>query len=411
MKNRIFAATLALAVLLTSSGCQVKHVQDVTVPDETLVPEKTISTLRVRYCDETYTKYLEYCKENYEKEHDNVEVILELADSESYINNINDDSQDTNRVPDVYITDNSNLGTLYLAGLAAKNKSDKFVTDNYCDTALNACSYNGSLIAYPLGYETCFMVYNADYLKEDDVKNFASLEAYADEADFTSESDASIETIFRGDLNEMFMNYGYIGNGIDVGGIYGEDTTKLSINNDTTVKCAREYVALIDYFSLSTDYSYYSIVKKFCSGNILSAIVRTSSIPSIAKSNINYKFAKFPDYSDDIKTTPLSITSAIVVNPYSVSSDAQNFAEYASYGNADELYNYTGIPSAMKNASYDNEKISDVYDSYTKSMPKNKAQYGEQVYPLLEIAMHNIAAGEDSSSELQSVEDYMKKQF
>jgi hypothetical protein len=33
------------------------------------------------------------------------------------------------------------------------------------------------------------------------------------------------------------------------------------------------------------------------------------------------------------------------------------------------------------------------------------------VYPLIEIALHNIIAGEDVEDELQSVDAYMKKQL
>ena len=64
-----------------------------------------------------------------------------------------------------------------------------------------------------------------------------------------------------------------------------------------------------------------------------------------------------------------------------------------------------------KNIEYDEEYLSQIYDSYAKSAPKNKLVYGEQVYPLLEIALHNIVNGDDIKEQLTSVDDYMKKQL
>ena len=57
-----------------------------------------------------------------------------------------------------------------------------------------------------------------------------------------------------------------------------------------------------------------------------------------------------------------------------------------------------------------NKEYAGIYESYMKSDNKNKYQYGDQVYPLIEIALHNIIAGEDIEDELQSVDAYMKKQ-
>ena len=70
----------------------------------------------------------------------------------------------------------------------------------------------------------------------------------------------------------------------------------------------------------------------------------------------------------------------------------------------------TGYMSTNKNI-YKDGKYEGVYKSLLKSSSKNKLNYGEQVYPLIEIAMHNIAAGEDVEAELKYIDEYMKKQL
>lgn len=80
---------------------------------------------------------------------------------------------------------------------------------------------------------------------------------------------------------------------------------------------------------------------------------------------------RFPDYNSKLLTRPLSITTSLVVNPYSQNvTDASKFAEFATSELAGELYSYTGMLSTHKNIEYDEEYLSQIYDSYAKSAPK-----------------------------------------
>ena len=114
---------------------------------------------------------------------------------------------------------------------------------------------------------------------------------------------------------------------------------------------------------------YGDVVKKTVGGNSIFSIVSTDSFAEIKASGLEFRYKEFPDFDDSLVTSPLSITTAIAVNPYS--------------------------------------KVS----SLGEATSKNKLQYGEQVYPLIEIALHNILNGEDIKTELQSVDAYMKKQL
>ena len=210
----------------------------------------------------------------------------------------------------------------------------------------------------------------------------------------------------------MFTNYAFVSPGLSIGGRNGDDASSFSIYNETTEAASKEYLSLIDYFSISARNTYNGCMKKFLAGKFLSVIATTDSLSTIADGKIACAAAAFPDYNSKLLTRPLSITTALVVNPYSKNvTDASKFAEFATSELAGELYSYTGMLSTHKNIEYDEEYLSQIYDSYAKSAPKNKLVYGEQVYPLLEIALHNIVNGDDIKEQLTSVDDYMKKQL
>ena len=66
---------------------------------------------------------------------------------------------------------------------------------------------------------------------------------------------------------------------------------------------------------------------------------------------------------------------------------------------------------SARRISYSDDRLNNVYDSYEKASNKNKIQYGEQIYPLIEIALHNIVAGNDITEEFENVEEYMNSQL
>lgn len=413
--KKVFMAAASGLMALTLGGCGVKYAYELTSPDETTATEEETEaaiSLNIRYCDDRYTDYLNDCIKRYTKSYDNVDVSIELVSSENYIKEINSDAVQKGRNIDLYIASNSDLGTAYLAGLAAKNTSDGYTDEAYSQAALNACSYKDYLVGYPLAYETSFLVYNADFMAEKDVETFAKIETFATSIDFSSDEVKGIQSIFRCDLGQSFGNYGFVGYGMDIGGGCGDDAGVFNVNNEKTVKLAQQYLSLIQYFNLESDMTYDKCVKQFTSGKILATIVGLDAIGEIEESEINYKIAAFPDYNAKDKAAPLSITSVLVVNPYSPNqAAAAQLAEFISFDCADSLYGYAGMLSAKKGVKYDNSKLESIYDSYDKSVPKNKLLYGEQVYPLIEIALHNIVAGADIGEELQKIDDYMKTQL
>lgn len=400
-----------LVCIFVFTGCQIKYSEDVTSTDETTtVQEEKI--INFAYYDDTYTAYFEYCKEAYEKTHKGVTVNLNLLGEDTYLETINQTTTDQSLIQDVYMLDNHDIGTAYLAGLAMKNTNVDFTTDHYCQVALDACSYNGNLVAYPLGYRTVFLAYNKSIVGSTDVSTFEAIKAFSTDADLSVKAASKVQTIFATNLTEIFMNYGFFGSAFSIGGQYGDDSSVFSVNNAKAIAASKEYLSLIDYFSINKKTSYATEVTNFLAGKSVLTLLSTDSLEKLEAAKIKYTLAAFPDYDDTVTTSPLSSTTALVVSPYSKNQeDAQDFAWFATYAKAVVLYEYTKQLSAKREIVYDNYGFENIYESYAKSTPKNKLLYGEQAYPLLEIALHNVIAGEDAATELENVDTYMLEQL
>ena len=201
-KKRILSAVIAATMMISLSGCQFKYEEDMTQASEENVttPAPGSNTIRVLYNNNQYKKYFEKCKKEFEKEND-VTIILEYVDNSDYLEEISSRSTSSDRVPDVYLIDNGNLGTAYLAGLASKLTVTQDVTDGFCDNAISACSYNGNLVAYPLGFKTTFLAYNSAYVEDGKIFTFNDITDYADNVEFIeTEGGQHIEKIFSCNL-------------------------------------------------------------------------------------------------------------------------------------------------------------------------------------------------------------------
>ena len=445
----ILAYAMMAVVGFSTLGChvQIEDEQTYAVEEGVAVTEPVTETLRLPYSDESYTAFFEDCISRYRNTHPEVAVELNLIDSTGYLETIYAESFSSDTVTDVYLTDNASLGTAYLAGLTSKNiKSPE--SEDFCDAALNACSYEGAIIGYPLAYRTTFLVYNKAYLTEEEAESISTFDEIEEFAVSIYESDevegeealtedtaaenetateaeteepidySAVEKIFECNLTDIFLNYGFLGFGMNIGGEYGSDSSQIVINSAMTRMEAQKYVELIDYFSIDTSRTYESVLERFLEGKSVFTIVSTDSLATLeayreeTEGSFEYGVIAFPNFNAGVVTAPLAITTALAVNPYSEhSSTASDFAYYVTHNMGRFLYEDTGYLSAREYVTYDYAPIGDIYESYAKSKAKNKLQYGEAIYPMIEIAMHNIVAGEDIETQLQSVDDYMATQY
>lgn len=124
-------------------------------------------TITLWYTDEALTDFLGSVALTYYEDTD-IHVELKLVSGLEYLETINQNSIHDHEYPDMFIVGNDSLGKAYLSGLASELKDAEHVlTDTYfCETALNAVTYDGRYVAYPMYYETSYLLYNRTYLAQ-----------------------------------------------------------------------------------------------------------------------------------------------------------------------------------------------------------------------------------------------------
>lgn len=416
--KRIFIIVMMLLmVVFPLSGCRIQYVdedgEEESTEEEiitTTEPDQFI-TLRLWYSDEELEPYLSLCAREYEKANRNVTVTFSLISEADYVNTLTNEALSSDTV-DLYIIGNDNLEQMKLAGIAEDNRmTDIYNAYNYAQTALNACTYKGQLIAYPLTFDTTFVLYNADLVGDTVLRTFDDIKNFADGYEVPVES--NISTIFSCELEDIFFNYGYLGAYLDIGGPGGDDTTVIFNITPELSEAITLYQQLIKFFNIDMkQVDYYSCMNGFESGAIM-LTVGDMSIYSRMKDMQQFKVGvlPFPDMTSTIATSPLSVTTAVVVNPFSENvSVAESFAKYITYTNADRLYEETGFVSC-KIMEYADANLNGIYESYKKSTPKLKLMYSDEFYALLEVSMHLMAQEIDDVQALSAVSGYLESHW
>lgn len=413
--KRFIGVTMCGALIMTGvSGCRIQYVEDETTSEETSA-ESTVEERQVDinlwYSDEIYSDYLSSCATQYENANKNVHINIEYIPEADYMSTLTSEAVKTGKV-DLYLIDNDKLEQVKLAGIASENRlTDIYNVYNYSQTALNACTYNDKLIAYPLSYDTSFLIYNRDYVQDADMSNFEAIKLFAENLEVPAGS--SISSIFTCDLKDIFYNYGYLGAYLDIGGKNGDDKTNIfDITTDLT-KATELYKQLIEYFYIDINsVDYYSCINDFEKGSIVFTIGDVQMyLRAKVQDGLNVGAVAFPDMSEEVKSAPLSVTTAVVVNPFSDDiAVVESFAKFLTYTSAEKLYATAGVPSCRRIENED-ENLDRIYESYDKSVPKLKLMYSDEFYALLEITMHQLAEGTGDVQSLSNVRDYLYKNW
>lgn len=495
----LLAITIVIAAVLgvAYSGIQIMpaKVEEETVEEELDDLFKDKETVVLWYTDEALTEYLNSVAVAYSSENDEVRVIPELVSGREYLENISKASVANENFPDLYITTNDTLEKAHLAGLA-ETISDEYANlliDKFPQVAINAASYDGEVIGYPLYYECAVMLYNSTYVNdwakntaeaEIDVEEGEAAQAEADKADtstlkaaeeITVDSEASntsdvsteetaeeqvdperearvekraselieenrpssidkllafsdmydapeqVEGIFKWDVTDIFYNYFFIGDAIDVGGNFGDDPNSINIYNETAIRGLMSYQDLNRFFSISTDeISYDGVLTDFKEGKILFTVATTDSVKYLKEAQENgemeYDFAymQLPDIMEGTGARSMSVTDVIAVNGYSAKKAAANeFAKFLSESDGKVLYDRTGKVSALKTVNYeDDQAYMDVFMSeYEQSVPLPKMLETSNLWVQLEMLFASVWDGQDANQGLKQLSEQMKLQI
>lgn len=430
-------------------------------------------TIRFWYGDEALADYISSAAVAF-GEANNVRVLPYYVAESDYLEAINratlDDESSMIISPDAYLISHDLLEKAYLAGLAVPVEDAAGVVDeaHFPRAALSAVTYQDKIVAYPLYYETSALIYNKTYLyewarqqaeKPDTVDHyegeegeFEELEELPDEENSpviwdedtlairteqfyanavpatvndilrmadTFDPPETVEGIFTWDVSDIFYNYYFVGNYMNVGGEAGDDRSQISVNNPEVITSLQIYQGLNQFFSIdSSTVSYTSVLQDFLEGKLMFTIATTDAAAVLAKAReegsfaYDYGVALIPDPSDELKGRSMSVTSAVAVNGYSQHRELANaFAAFLVNDYAGNLYEHTGKAPANKNVNLDNDALQMFLEEYGDSMPLPKLMEASNYWIQLEVLFARVWNGDDIGSLVEQLEQQMRTQI
>lgn len=465
LTKRIVSAFIVLVMLFSVlyAGNQVKEQEKREIFDNA-------RTLHIWYTDETLTDYLSSMAVRYNEEH-GVRVIPTLQSGLELLQKINEASLTSEYYPDLYIASNDNMEKAYLAGLAMEISDEEraISLQNFPESAMHAVTYQQKILGYPFYYETSALLYNMTYLEDlakkeilEELDDSAVTENEETEEESDSESkeeteeaqssatisdeemaelvhervpalipatfeallefadsyDApqNVEAVFKWDVEDIFYNYFFAGNYMDIGGMCGDSKDSIDIYNEEAIRALMVYQDLSDYFAIdASDVEYDSVIQEFMEGKIVMTTATTDIIRKLdtAKENgefaYDYGIAPIPRLNAQMDTKSLSVTNTIYVNGFTqMKEEANDFAKYLVIEHAKDLYTATGKVPANRNINYDNPNLDMFMDEYQDSAPMPKLMSISNFWVKMEIMFERIWSGEEVSRELKQLsEDIM----
>ena len=383
-------------------------------------------TLTLWYTDEKLEDYLASVALDYQNSR-GVQVIPVLKSGLEYLEEVNRASLEEENAPDIYIVSNDSLEKANLSGLAAevKDRDGVLTTDFFPQTALDAVSYQGQKMAYPLYFETSALIYNKTYLEQaaqelgTDVaslipQTIEGIQGFAD----VYNAPETVESVFRWDVSDFFYNYFFAGNYINVGGSCGDDASRIDIYNLEAVEGLTAYQDLSQFFSIDAETSSYEqVVQDFLSGKLVFTIA-TTDIRERAKAAKadgsfawEYGVAPLPDIDESVCTRGISVTNAVAVNGYSKKRDkADEFASWLATEGAAKLYDRTGHVPALQAAASQTAEMAAFWQEYSGTVPMPKLMSTANFWIQMEVACTKIWKGENVSDVLKALSEKIMTQ-
>lgn len=436
-------------------------------PEVVELPEEIVGdSVVVWYADESMTDYISAMAVAFHEEYD-IRVIPQIHSGLEYVESIYDASvTDGVATPDVFIVSNEALEKAYLTGLAdiISDPDNVVNTENFPQTAINAVTYEDKLVGYPYYFETSVLLYNRSYIyemaknqllaettdesaagggeitvsdeasteettaakevTEEDIEarivelipqTFEELLAFANEYD----APAAVDGVFKWDVSDIFYNYFFAGNYMNVGGPCSDNPEEVDIYNLDVIKAMQIYQSLNQFFSFeANDMKYASVIEEFMAGKMVYTTATSDIIKTLdaAKEEgtftFDYGLVEIPDLNEELQSKNLSVTNTVVVNGFSDGKeDANKFASYLTSKAADSLYEKTGkIPALTKEACKD-ERTAVFFKEYENSVPAPKMMVTSNLWVQLEVTFTEVWNGAGVSRSLQNLSEMIMSQI
>ena len=403
------------------------------------------TTVRLWYTDDSITPYLQSRAVAYAESNDSVRIEPTLVSGLEYLEEINKASVEEDNYPDLFIITNDSLEKAYLAGLATEvDEENSFLTGSiFPEAAINSVTYKGKKIAFPFYFETSSLIYNKTYLENMAVETMQSeldtaegeaAQAAADEASGDGEPEAAttdisaeitqgmidevvaeslpltisdilkfaenynapeqVEAVLEWDVTDIFYNYFFAGNYMNVGGDAGDDVSQIDIYNTDSISCMKIYQQLNQFFAIDADsIDYDSVVQDFIDGKVVFTVATTDIIGKIeaakAAGECDFEFAvaDMPGLTDEFGSRTMSVTECIVVNGLSEhGKEAADVAGFLCSDTSGDIYKLGGKVAARYGVEYDDPNLVTFVKVYADSIPMPKTIETSNLWMQLEIA-------------------------
>ena len=467
MKKKYWGLLLVLLVLLMVS--QASYMEHKKQSEEVVVNVE--HPILIWYTDPDIQSYMEDAAAEVADRYQ-VEVRTELVSEVDYIENICEKSvSEQMEGPDVYVASSALLEKAALAGLTTP-VTDTGLEKTYSEKAVQAATYDGTVVARPFYIETCFLLYNRYYVDPSDVPDtIEEILDYAEafEADEVTEK---VEHIFEWNVADVIDNYMFMGAYTDLGGPSGDDKSRVSMDIDQITACMDYYQNLNGFFAIDADtVTSQDIIREFIEGKTVFTIVNVPMLAELDRA-VNagelpeypkeytvvgedgeeqtiplgfdpfYQAAPLPALTEELDTRGLSVTGTVVVNPYSLNLDAANAcARYLTHERAGKLYEESGKMTACKsllqaekteekggligyqslyerllgNRKTASEEISDarrtVYEVYEQAAEVPKIMELSNIWLQLEVVLADIWRGDDPGEKLSEFSALLSEQL
>lgn len=413
---RAMALSLAIVTMVTACG-NAEGTVDTTESVTSVTKEENQDsiTMNLWYTDDYLTDYLKVGVENYMEDNPNVKIVLKQVAESGYLENINANSIKRTDVVDIYTLPVDDIEKAYLAGLAKEYDASATVynTKNYCKTAISAITYDNKQVAYPLCFDSAYLVYNKQYTNEAPA-NFDELQNFANNLVTSEEENAvQLEKVLIWNVADYKMNYQFLSDAFKIGGKNGDDRNSVSVYHADVIKGLYYFQSLNDFFAIDRKtVTEDEVLKFFEEGKAAFAITNTEGLLKLHMAGMDYGVAKMPDMTDSLKTKALSSTLAMVINPYSANIEtAQKIVDKFCYDMAADFYVKTGYFPCRSSWEYDSALLDGVYDNYAASVSRTKLMNAGDFYTRIEIMMNKIWDGEAAEELLMDFQTYAKEQF
>ena len=228
-----------------------------------------------------------------------------------------------------------------------------------------------------------------------------------------------VESVFKWDVTDIFYNYFFIGNAINMGGESGWDTEQVDIYNLNAIQSMTAYQNLNNFFSIDTSaISYESTLNDFMEGKVVFTVATSDAVATLEQAKqdgtfaYEYGFVTTPSFKAEEPSSSLSVTNCVAINGYSTNQEAANdFARYLTCEYNEILYDRSGKVSAQKDMEYPYEALQVFAKEYETSVPIPKMLETGNYWLKLEALFAEIWNGADANEELKTLSEQIKYQI